>query len=38
VQVIAVPAQLLPEQASLYVQRLPSSQAGLVRHSHVEPA
>ena len=37
VQVIAVPVQTPPEQASLKVQRLPSSQAGLVRQAQVPP-
>jgi hypothetical protein len=38
VQVIAVPVQVLPEQASLNVQRLPSSQPGLERQAQVPPA
>jgi hypothetical protein len=37
VQVIVVPVQLLPEQASLKVHRLPSSHATDVRQAQVPP-
>jgi len=37
VHVIVAPTQLLPEQASLYVQRFPSSQAAAVRQAQVPP-
>jgi hypothetical protein len=36
-QSTVVPTQLLPEQASLYVQALPSSQVAFVRHSQLPP-